>query len=464
MADTFWVDSNNIAWIDGDVDWIGDRKLLAIQGSTHSHSADAIAITQKHTLVVADSTQSHSVDNATVVLHIIAADSSHNHSADNITITQAHALSVNDSTHSQSVDGITIVVDLVISDTTHAVYTSNFAITQAHTLVSNDSSHAHSVDSVAVTQKQHLIPNAADHTILSNVVSITHYRTYTVNGIQEGLVQEVKDLIQDTTYGYAEILGWLNEAQLLVSGGVLMVYPDKTQAFSSPLESLETTATVDATTTATYVSLPSDYQRGLFYIYNETADCFVNLAEAFGLMLVNSPSLDEDKHVTDAVIEGRKLYYQGIPDEDETLRLYYYRKPHDMATYTSSGISFSGTTIADSNNGLGVFYAGQIIDITGNYANSGEHTIVSVEDDGSEMVVTDSSTTEAAGSSITIRSRPEIPEHLQKPLLVNRAIMKYLQIKHSEFSQEYQAKFYNAMIDLETDRENVNVPKLWRAA
>ena len=462
MADTFWK-NGDITWKNDDVVWAG-AIFLTVADSTHAQSVDAVAVTQNHNLTVADSTHAVGSDVPEIILCIIADDSTHGVSSDNAVLTQVHALTVNDSTHGISSDSVTIVVDLIIADSTNAISSDNVAITQAHTLVTADSSHSHTVDAVVITQIHNLTVSDTLHAHSVGVVSLGQYRTYAVDGIQSGLVQEIKNLIQDTTYSYADILGWLNDAQFFVSGGVLLVYPDRTQVFSSPLEGLETNDTVTASTTAAYVALPSDYQRSLLYVYNETADCYVYLSEAFGEMLNESSSLDDDGHVTEVVIEGKRLYYQGVPEEDETLRLYYYRKPFDMATYTSSGISFSGTTIADSNNGLGVFYAGQVMDLTGSYLNAGEHTIVSVEDDGSEMVVSATLTAESAGRSITIRSRPEIPEHLQKSVLVNRVLTKYLQIKQSELSAEYNDRFYMAMIDLETDRENANVPQLWRAA
>jgi hypothetical protein len=338
---------------------------------------------------------------------------------------------------------------------------------------------AYDIDITATTES---LAIAAQTTTISydiNVDSILYELTITPNAsvitfvgppidaLQLKLVQQVKDIIQDTTYSYDNILDWLNEAQRLVAGGVLMVYPDRTQVFTSPLELLETSDTVTAIPSAAYVVLPSDYGRELFYIYNETTESFVNIVESFGGLLNNSPVLEQSRNVTDAVIEGNRLYYQGIPDDSQTLRLYYYRDPKPMATYISTGVSFSGTTISDSNNGFGVFCAGQTVDIYGPYLNYGNHTVVSVESDGASMVVLDALSNEDTGFSVTIRSRPDgIPEHLAYAVLVNRALTKYLSRSHDKASlvPEYNDKFYRAMIDLETDRENVRTPKLWRAA
>jgi len=490
VADTFWKDGN-VTWKDGDVSWLPGASLLVVADSTHAHSADNIAITQKHTLVVASATHDHTVDVGAISLHLVPSDTLHTQRTGStapiwadgdvtwvgddvdwldgvfnpdIILVEHKTLVVASATHDHSVDAITIVVDLVIADSTHDHTVDNVAITQAHILAANNSTHAHSVNNVFIDQKQILVPIDAIHAHSVDNVDILHYRSYPLENTQWYLVQEVKNIVQDTTYSYDYILDKLNESQLLISGGILLVYPDRTQVFSSPLEDLETSDTVTASASAAYVSLPSNYQRELFYIYNDSAPGFVNMVNAFGGLLNSNPSLDRERNVTDAVIEGNKLYYQGIPGDAQTLTLNYFRKPHEMATYTSSGISFSGTTILDSNDGLGVFYAGQTIDIEGNYANSGEHVIVSVEDDGSGMTVSDSSTTESAGSSLTIRSRPDgIPEHLQKELLVNHAVMKILQRKlvfgsTVDLTMEYRQGFYRAMIDLETDVERTRSP------
>jgi hypothetical protein len=461
-----WRDGD-VTWLDGDTVWLGPLSVI-VADSNHAHSVDAVSITQVHTLVVADATNAHTVDVGKIGPHLIVADATHSQRTGTVTIVQQHSIVVADTSHSHSVDATTLVFCIIASEPTHGHSVDAVTVTQKHDIVLSDTTHAHSVESITTTQKQYLIPIDATHAITSDG-EIEQYRNYRYTSVQADLVQQVKDIIQDTTYSYDDILDWLNEAQRLIAGGVLMVYPDRTQVFTSPLELLETTDTVTATSSEAYVSLPSDYSRELFDIYNETTGSFVNIDEAFGGMLNNSPVLGHERRVTDAVIEGNKLYYQGVPDDSQTLRLYYYRKPKEMATYTSTGISFSGTTISDSNSGLDVFYAGQTIDIPGNYTNSGEHVISSVESDGSAMTVTDSSTTEAAGRSITVASRPEMPEHLLEDTLVNRAMVKYLQRKFVfggtvDLTSEYNAKFYRAMIDLETDRENVRTPKLWRAA
>jgi hypothetical protein len=177
-------------------------------------------------------------------------------------------------------------------------------------------------------------------------------------------------------------------------------------------------------------------------------------------MLTSSPSLDESRSVTDIVVEGNRLYYQGIPSEAQTIRLYYYRKPNDMASYTSNSITFSGTTISDSNNGLGVFKVGSKIDISNAYRNNGSYTISSVESDGSSMVVDSEMVDIGARNGITIRSRPDgIPEHVQKDLIVNNVVFRYLKKSNvRQLAVQYKDKFMGAMLDLEIDKENMKQP------
>lgn len=390
----------DVVWVDSDVVWIGDA--LVVAGATHAHSVDSTVLVQHLTLAVSDSTHGHTVDNTV--------------------LTQIHTLTVNGATHAHTSDSISLV--------------------QAHTIVTFDATHAHTVDSPAVVQM----------------------RRYGIETIQASIVQEIKDIIQDTTYSYDDILEWMNDAQEAITGGVFIVLSDRTQVFTSPLELLETSEDITTTTNA-YADLPSDYQRDLVYVLNATRDLPVNIVETFERMITGDPVMEISGDVIEGVIKGNRLYYRGIPDSSQTLTLYYFRKPDDMATYTSTGVSFSGTTISDSNDGLDVFYAGQTIDLTGSNKNRGDFEIVSVESDGSEMTVDSTTTTESAGESITIRSRPDgFPEHLQSDALSSYVAMRYFQrkavtnIQMADFATQYAREFYDTMIDIEVSQERTRRP------
>jgi len=459
MADVYWVDGD-VVWVDGDVVWIGEA--IIVQAATHAHSVDSPTLTQKHTLAVQGATHAHSVDGATVVLHLAPADATHSHSSDNISLTQKHTLVAQGATHSQTVDNVSVNLHLAADDATHAHSVDSPTIN--FTIVAADATHAHSADNLVIIEHKTLVANGATHAHTADVIDLEQRRNYGVASIQAGIVQEIKNIIQDTTYGYNDILEWMNDAQEAIAGGVFIVLSDRTQVFTSPLEPLETSEDI-ATTTNAYADLPSDYQRDLVYILNATRDLPVNIVETFERMITGDPVLETSGDVIEAVIKGNRLYYRGIPDSSQTLTLYYFRKPDDMASYTSTGVSFSGTTISDSNDGLGVFYAGQTIDLTGSNKNRGDFEIVSVESDGSEMTVDSTTTTESAGDSITIRSRPDgLPEHLQSDALSSYVAMRYFQrksvtnIKMGDFAKQYAQEFYDTMIDIEVSQERTRRP------
>ena len=138
-----------------------------------------------------------------------------------------------------------------------------------------------------------------------------------------------------------------------------------------------------------------------------------------------------------------------------------------MSTLTgSSDITFTASTlrIADAGNGLGVFYAGQTIDITGTTNNNTSFVIASVESDGSYLTTTVAPTDES-NQSATIKSRPDaIPVHLHEALLENYAAYKIFErkvkndIPMENESKRYRGLFLGAMTNLEATIENLPEP------
>ena len=228
---------------------------------------------------------------------------------------------------------------------------------------------------------------------------------------QTNLVTDVTRIIQDSSYDSTEQLTFLNQAMQEVAGHPLVLLPG-----------LETEAEVTTDTTYPYTSLPSNYQKNLFYVYNATKYWEVAIRASLGDMLRRYHKLDQSGTITSLAVRGNVLHYQRIPSSEETLEIHYYRKPYDMATYTADTISFDADagTIADSASGLGDFNVGQIIDVTGTSDNNTSFTITAAT--SALLTVSEDVTDEAAGSDFTIKSRPDgIPDHLCRPLLVNHA-------------------------------------------
>lgn len=284
---------------------------------------------------------------------------------------------------------------------------------------------------------------------------------------QAKLIEGVKEIIQDTAFTSTRILDYLNMGVRQIAGGTFIQYPDRTQVVSSPLPELLTDSDLTTSTSNPYISMPSDFGRNLVALVSATNALRIEVLGSLAELLNYYPELDNTSRVVNAAIRGSRLYYQGMPSTAETLTAFYYRDPYDMATLTgSSDITFTASTlrIADAGNGLGVFYAGQKIDITGTTNNNTSFTIASVESDGSYLTTTVAPTDEA-NQSATIKSRPDgIPTHLHESLLENYCAWKIFERKtKNEVPMEAEAKRYHglfmgAMLNLEAVLESVPEP------
>jgi hypothetical protein len=284
---------------------------------------------------------------------------------------------------------------------------------------------------------------------------------------QLSIINDIKSVIQDTAFSTDDIRAYMNDAQKAIAGGVLIRYPDRTQVRSSPLPELATTESLTSSTSNAYISLPSDYDRDMYFLTSETQELRVIILSGLGELLGYYPALDNTQQIRFAAIARGRLYYQGIPSSAETLTAYYFRTPYDMASYSNSTLSFTASTdkIADSSSGLSVFYDGQVIDVTGTTSNNGSYTISDVASDGSDLTVTGSLTDESAGSTFTIRSRPDgIPAHLHNDVLVNYVCAKIFERKSisdplkTEDAKRCKAFFNQSALDLEASIERVEEP------
>lgn len=146
----------------------------------------------------------------------------------------------------------------------------------------------------------------------------------------EMVTRVLKIIENDKHFDEDEIIGLLNRAVLRVAGGILR---PGTQGLTFPLPDLFKIGSVD-TTIANSVAMPSDYQRGLCFVANSNGqeiqiyDSFQQFAQVWPLMSYAAP-------VNGVCIQGKILYYQGIPSTQDTLTLHYYRYPEDMTSDAS---------------------------------------------------------------------------------------------------------------------------------
>jgi hypothetical protein len=125
----------------------------------------------------------------------------------------------------------------------------------------------------------------------------------------------------------------LNEVSLSVAGreNPRILLPD-----------LETSGTVTTSTTAGYVSLPSDFHRNLYNVYSadsdsDDIDIYQNkriLHEEYGA------SWDDEGSVVSVAVSGSYLYYVYIPSSADTLTLRYYSKPTTFSKGSNVDITF----------------------------------------------------------------------------------------------------------------------------
>jgi len=143
------------------------------------------------------------------------------------------------------------------------------------------------------------------------------------------LTSAIDSVIQDDSY--SDFTDRINDAVNNIAGGIRM--PDG--GTSPPLPDLFTTATISTTVNA-YADLPTDYQRGVFFVVDSSGDRInpVDGGNYYSFMLFLNgcykKDLTETGQVTRTCVRGRKLYYQGIPSAAADLMVMYYKTPTAM--------------------------------------------------------------------------------------------------------------------------------------
>jgi len=141
----------------------------------------------------------------------------------------------------------------------------------------------------------------------------------------EELVNEVMDVVQDTTWDAANIQNRLNRALQVVAKGVLL--PGKHQ-LSPPLPELYTYDDIDTVAGVAMCNLPTDYQRDVVQVLNAVNDN-IPLEKSFTKFLGDNPD-QVSGAVNRAAVYGSRLLYRDIPATAETLTVHYYKNPTTM--------------------------------------------------------------------------------------------------------------------------------------
>lgn len=147
------------------------------------------------------------------------------------------------------------------------------------------------------------------------------------------LIDAIQEVLQDATYTDVILTPKINDAISSIAAGIRM--PDGMT--SPPLPDLYAYGVVNTSTLTPFTSLPANYQRGVFNVYdssnNKIAPPSGGSYAAFNLFLrqVQNMGLVETGSIYRVAVKGSKLYYQGIPTASTTLGVHYYRKPFELA-------------------------------------------------------------------------------------------------------------------------------------
>lgn len=147
------------------------------------------------------------------------------------------------------------------------------------------------------------------------------------------IVTSIQSILDDPAYTSEIVVTKINQAVSRIAGGIRMSNGE----VSPPLPDLYAYGTVDTSITLPYVSLPADYQRGIFSVYDSSNDLIRAprgenyYAFSRFLSMASNKSLAEAGSIYQVAVKGSRIYYQGIPTASTTLGIHYYRKPVDMA-------------------------------------------------------------------------------------------------------------------------------------
>lgn len=140
----------------------------------------------------------------------------------------------------------------------------------------------------------------------------------------EQLIDEIVDIILDTSFTREWILDRLNRAMKAVAGKVLL--PGLSDGYSS----------VDTVLGENITPLPDDYHRNI-YLADVVGVGPVKICQNIGIMRDFGYNLDLTSGSIECVAPNAlSLFYQRVPSTVKTINLRYYRKPVDMEDKDSS--------------------------------------------------------------------------------------------------------------------------------
>ena len=130
----------------------------------------------------------------------------------------------------------------------------------------------------------------------------------------EYILKTVKRKVQDSSYDDDDYINWINEC----IGQI---------ASEENLPDLVTYDRIIIRAGEYSDSRPDDYHSGLFHAYNNTKNRKVRVFNSLTEFLEKYPGLNENGDVESIVVSGEDILGMYVPDQDQEIRIWYYREP-----------------------------------------------------------------------------------------------------------------------------------------
>jgi len=137
------------------------------------------------------------------------------------------------------------------------------------------------------------------------------------------ILDKIEHKLQDSSYAREELLSDLNDLLSYVTA----IYP---------LPNLQTTADVVALIGGDSVALPDDYHSNLYRVENTTNAKVCKIVFNFKVLASMHDGLTVAGSVGDVAAENGFLHFRKAPTVNETLKLYYNKKPTTLLDTVSS--------------------------------------------------------------------------------------------------------------------------------
>lgn len=131
------------------------------------------------------------------------------------------------------------------------------------------------------------------------------------------LFNKVQKAVQDESFDFDFVLSAFNQCL----GELASVYT---------LPDLLTLDLIECPVGEFWTEMPDQYLKGLDFAYNITKKNPVKVVKALTTFLSKFPDLNLNPPVTHVCVQGRTLYFQGIPKSTETLRVFFIRNPEKL--------------------------------------------------------------------------------------------------------------------------------------